>query len=87
MLMFLSLSVLAVVGWFITGFAMLGSQRSDYISPTWRVPLQSTGFLLAIGATISASVVGRWWWGLVILPIAPNIAILVIMGLFAPRSG
>ena len=87
MLMFLSLSVLAGVGWFITGFAMLGSKRFDYISPIWRIPLQSTGFLLAIGATIAASVVGSWWWGLVILPIAPNLAILAIMGLFAPRSG
>jgi hypothetical protein len=87
MLMFLSLSVLAAVGWFMTGFALLGSKRADYISPIWRISLQGMGLLLAICATIAASLVGRWWWGLVILLIAPNTAILAIMGLFTPRAG
>jgi hypothetical protein len=83
---FLEFGAVAMIGWFVTGFALIGSRRTDTINRIWRIPAKQTaGFSLAICATIAASLVGRWWWGPAILLAAPNIAAAAIMGC-TPRS-
>jgi hypothetical protein len=86
LLTFLVAMGMAVVGWMATGFALLASQRVDDVNPFWfRSDIRAVGFVMAIFATLGASLIGRWWWALAILVTAPNLAAVAIMVL-TPRT-
>ena len=68
----------AILGWFLTGYAMLASTRVERVNPIWQnAALQAFGFALAITSSVSASVLGHWWWGVLVLLITPSVAVLI----------
>lgn len=76
---FFLLTLVALLGWMANGYGMIGRNRRWRIAPFWNsAAVGALGFLIAGGATVAASFVGRWWWGPVVLLIAPNLAAILI---------
>ena len=69
----------ATIGWIMTGFALMGSKRTDDISEFWyRNDVRGFGTIIAILAIVASSIFGKLWFGPVILVTSPTIAGVII---------
>jgi hypothetical protein len=57
----------ASCGWAACLYSLSADVRDWPVAQIWKSPgFQQTGFIIAFGATIAASFLGRWWWGVIL---------------------